>query len=127
MVWTIPFSANLTLRNFGLTLFLAQVGMTSGDKFVTTVSQTEPLFLGVGAAITLGTVLTTLICGRLLRFPFDDLLGITAGVIGNPAITAYGTKLVSTDRPQIGYSIIFPGATIVKIIIVQLVIALGSG
>ncbi len=125
MVWTMPVSANLTLRNFGLTIFLAQVGMTSGEKFVTTVQQTGFLFLGVGAAILLGIVLTTLVCGYFMRIPFDDLLGITAGVTGNPAIAAFAAKQVPTDRPDIGYAIIFPGATIIKIIIVQLVIAFG--
>jgi putative transport protein len=127
MVWTMPVSANLTLRNFGLTIFLAQVGMNSGEKFVATVQQTGILFLGVGAAILLGIVLTTLILGSLMRIPFDDLLGITAGVTGNPAIAAYAAKQVPTDRPDIGYAIIFPTATILKIIIVQLLIAFGGG
>lgn len=126
MVWTMPLSANVTLRNFGLTIFLAQVGMNSGEKFVTTVQQTGFLFLGVSAAILLGIVLTTLIGGHLMRIPFDDLLGITAGVTGNPAIAAYAAKQVPTDRPDIGYAMIFPGATIVKIIIVQLMIAFGG-
>ncbi len=126
MVWTMPVSANLTLRNFGLTIFLAQVGMTSGEKFVMTVQQTGFLFLGVSAAILLGIVLTTLICGHLMHIPFDDLLGITAGVTGNPAITAYAAKQVPTDRPDIGYAMIFPGATIIKIIIAQIIIALGG-
>jgi len=126
LVWTMPVSANLTLRNFGLTIFLAQVGMNSGEKFVVTVQQTGILFLGVGAAILLGIVLTTLILGILMRIPFDDLLGIIAGVTGNPAIAAYAARQVPTDRPDIGYAIIFPGATIVKIVIVQLLISFGG-
>jgi len=44
--WTIPLSANLVLRNLGLTLFLAQVGMTSGPRFAATVSETGLLMLG---------------------------------------------------------------------------------
>ena len=47
--WTIPISANIVLRNFGLTLFLAQVGMLSGPKFAATVTQTGLLFLALGA------------------------------------------------------------------------------
>ncbi|MEM5786004.1 MAG: hypothetical protein AAGU11_01720 [Syntrophobacteraceae bacterium] len=98
-----PLSAKLTLRNFGLTVFLAQVGMSSGENFIATVQQTGLLFLGVGAAILLGIVLTTLLCGHfLMRIPFDDLLGITAGVTGNPGIIAYAARLVPTDRPA-GY------------------------
>src|SRR5512135_2299791 len=45
LVWTMPLSANLVLRNFGLTIFLAQVGMASGPKFFTTVAATGPVIL----------------------------------------------------------------------------------
>ncbi len=127
IVWTMPVSANLTLRNFGLTIFLAQVGMTSGPKFVATVQQTGFLYLGVSAAILVGIVITALLSGHLMGIPFDDLLGLTAGVTGNPAIAAYAAKQVPTDRPDIVYAMIFPGATIIKIIMVQVMIALGGG
>jgi putative transport protein len=126
MVWTMPLSANLTLRNFGLTIFLAQVGLASGEKFVKAMQQSGLLFLGVGAAILLGIVLTTLVLGHLMHIPFDDLLGITGGVTSYAPIAPYAGKQVPTDRPDIGYAIIFPGATIAKIIIVQLLIALGG-
>src|SRR5688500_15971492 len=49
MSWTIPLSANIVLRNLGLTLFLAQVGMSSGPRFAATVSQTGFMMLGLGA------------------------------------------------------------------------------
>ena len=48
-----PLSANVTLRNFGLTIFLAQIGLVSGPQFVATVQQLGPLFLALGAAIIL--------------------------------------------------------------------------
>ena len=51
MNWTIPLSANLVLRNLGLTLFLAQVGMASGPKFAATVAETGFLLLGLGAVV----------------------------------------------------------------------------
>ena len=49
--WVMPLPANIVLRNFGLTLFLATVGINSGQAFVTTVSQTGPLMLLIGAAV----------------------------------------------------------------------------
>lgn len=128
ITWTMPLSANLTLRNFGLTIFLAQVGMSSGPKFVATVQQTGFVLLLIGALILLALVLTTLLIGHyLMRIPFDDLLGITAGVTGNPGILAYAARSVPTDGPDIGYAMIFPSATIVKIIIVQVMIAMAGG
>ena len=52
--WTLPISANLVLRNLGLTVFLAQVGMASGPKFAATVSETGFLMLGLGAVVLVG-------------------------------------------------------------------------
>jgi putative transport protein len=124
-VWTMPVSANLTLRNFGLTLFLAQVGMVSGPKFIVTLQQMGPLFLGLGAAIVLGAVLCNMLVGHfLLKLRFDDLLGATSGVTSNPAILAFGSRLVPTDRTEVAYAMTFPAATIMKILLVQVMLAM---
>ena len=56
MNWTIPFSANLVIRNLGLTLFLAQVGMASGPKFAATVTETGLVMLGLGAIVLVALV-----------------------------------------------------------------------
>ncbi len=125
LTWTMPPSANLTLRNFGLTLFLAVAGLRSAEQFVTTVQETGFLLVGIGMAITLATVLLTIGLGYwLLRIPFDALLGVIAGVTGNPAILAYASKAVPTQQPELGYAIVFPLSTMIKIIVVQIVLAL---
>jgi len=122
MNWTIPLSANLVLRNLGLTLFLAQVGMASGPKFAATVTETGFLMLGLGAAVLIALVLPILILGLFVyRMPYDEVAGIVAGATGNPAILAYSNKLAPTDRPDIGYAMIFPAMTIVKILFVDIV------
>ena len=128
MNWTIPLSANLVLRNLGLTLFLAQVGMSSGPKFVATVTETGFLMLGLGAVVLVALVLPILILGLFVfRMPYDEVAGIVAGACGNPAILAYSNKLAPTDRPDIGYAMIFPGMTIVKILFVDIVPAFFRG
>jgi putative transport protein len=125
MNWTIPLSANLVLRNLGLTLFLAQVGMASGPKFAVTVADTGFLMLGLGALVLIALVLPILILGLFVfRMPYDEVAGIVAGACGNPAILAYANKLAPTDRPDVGYAMIFPGMTIVKILFVDIVPAL---
>ena len=127
IVWTLPLSANLVLRNFGLTLFLAQVGMSSGPKFAATIAESGLAFVLLGALILLPLVAVTMIVGRLLRIPIDDLFGIVSGVTGNPGILAYASRAAPTDRPDIGYAMIFPSMTVVKILFVQIVAAiLGS-
>jgi len=125
MSWHIPFSANLTLRNFGLTLFLAGVGLGAGAPFVETVSTMGFMFLGIGAAIMLGGVLTVMLIGHyLLKMSSDDLFGVVAGTTGNPAILVYANRTVQSDRIDLAYASIFPSMTILKIILVQVAIGL---
>ncbi len=125
MSWTIPLSANVVIRNLGLTLFLAQVGMSSGPKFAATVTDTGFVMLGLGALVLIALVVPILILGLLVfKMPYDEVAGIVAGACGNPAILAYTNKLTPTDRPDIGYAMIFPGMTIVKILFVDIIPAL---
>jgi putative transport protein len=126
--WVMPLPANIVLRNFGLTLFLAAVGINSGQAFVTTVAQTGPLMLLIGAAVLLTTVAIVLLVGLyVLRLPYDDLLGVASGATGNPAILVYATRMAPTERPDIGYAMIFPSATIVKVIAVQIIGLIAAG
>jgi putative transport protein len=122
LIWVMPLPANIVLRNFGLSLFLAAVGINAGGPFVRTVSQTGPILLLVGAAVLVTTVAIVLLAGHfILKIPFDDLVGVASGATGNPAILVYSTRMAPTERPDIGYAMIFPSMTIVKVIAVQVV------
>jgi putative transport protein len=130
MLWTMPLPANIVLRNFGLAVFLASVGVNAGQPFVKTVSETGFTMLFIGGAVLLTTVLIVLLAGYyLLKIPFDDLVGVASGATGNPAILVYSTRMAPTERPDIGYAMIFPSMTIVKVIAVQIVglLYIGSG
>ncbi len=87
-MWTMPLSATVTLRNSGLTLFLAKIGMVSGPRFIETVQQKGALFLSLGALIVLAPVLFAMVFGHFaLKLRFNDLLGAAAGgAPGNPSI-----------------------------------------
>ena len=54
------------------------------------------------------------------RMPYDEVAGIVAGACGNPAILAYSNQLARTDRPDLGYAMIFSGMTIIKILFVDI-------
>jgi putative transport protein len=131
MLWTMPLPANLVLRNFGLALFLASVGINAGQPFVRTVAESGLTMLFIGVAVLLTTVVIVLLVGHyLMKIPFDDLVGIASGATGNPAILVYSTRMAPTERPDIGYAMIFPSMTIVKVIAVQivgLIVAAGAG
>ena len=125
MNWTMPVSANLVLRNLGLTLFLAQVGMSAGTTFVSTVAEHGLLMLILGALATIALVVPVLLIGFLVfRMPYDEVAGIAAGLAGNPAIFSYASRLAPSDRLDTGYAMIFPGMTIVKILLVNVATAL---
>jgi putative transport protein len=125
IIWHLPASANQVLRNFGLSLFLARVGIDSGTPFVEQVRHSGFELVFAGMIVLLTVVLVVLLVGYfLLKINFDDLLGIASGATGNPAILAYGNSLAPTGKPDINYAMIFPGVgTIVKIIAVQILAA----
>jgi putative transport protein len=84
--------------------------------------------LFIGVAVLLTTVFIVLAAGHyLLKIPFDDLVGVASGATGNPAILVYSTKMAPTERPDIGYAMIFPSMTLVKVIAVQIVGLLAGG
>jgi putative transport protein len=120
--WAMPISANLVLRNFGLTLFLAVVGISSGATFAATFADSGVLYLLLGSAIVSVMVVVTMLVALLVfRLPFDSVAGIVAGATGNPAILAFANRIAPNDRPDIGYAMIFPSMTVLKILLVQLV------
>jgi len=128
LLWVMPLPANIVLRNFGLAMFLAAVGINAGQPFVRTVSETGLTMLFIGIAVLLTTALIVLLAGYyLLRIPFDDLVGVASGATGNPAILVYATRMAPTERPDVGYAMIFPSMTIVKVIAVQIVGLLLTG
>ena len=93
-----PLPANIVLRNYGLAVFLAAVGINAGQPFVKTVAESGLTMLFIGAAILLTTVAIVLLVGHyVMKIPFDDLVGVASGATGNPAILVYSTRMGS-DR-----------------------------
>jgi putative transport protein len=131
LLWVMPLPANIVLRNFGLAMFLAAVGINAGQPFVRTISETGLTMLFIGVAVLLTTVIIVLLVGYyLLKIPYDDLVGVASGATGNPAILVYSTRMAPTERPDVAYAMIFPSMTIVKVIAVQIVgllVATGAG
>src|SRR5205807_7702952 len=94
----------------------------AGQPFVRTIADSGLTMLFIRAAILLTTVAIVLLVGYyVLRIPFDDLLGVASGATGNPAILVYSTRMAPTERPDIGYAMIFPSMTLVKVLAAQIV------
>jgi putative transport protein len=126
MVWTLPYSANLTLRQIGLILFLAGVGTRAGYGFITTfLNEGGLLFFGVGIIITCLTALAMLWIGyRILKIPMSLLIGMLAGLQTQSAVLGFALEQTRNDLPTVGYASVYPVATIAKILLAQLLLTL---
>jgi putative transport protein len=126
LVWGLPYSANLTIRQLGLILFLAGVGTRSGRAFVETLVSREGItLLLAGAVLTLSVATLMLWIGyRLMRVPFGLLLGIMAGFQTQPAVLGFALEETKDELPNIGYATVYPIATIGKIVLAQVLLAL---
>jgi putative transport protein len=123
LVWTLPYSANLTLRQLGLVLFLAGVGTRSGHAFVTTLQHGGVSIFLVGATVSSTVALAMLVLGRaVLHIPMPILSGIVAGIHTQPAVLAFATQQAKSDQPNVGYASVYPLATISKIVLAQLLL-----
>jgi putative transport protein len=124
LVWSLPYSANLTLRQIGLVLFLAGVGTRSGYAFVTTFAQGGGILIFLaGAIITCATAVLALTIGyRVFKIPMGLLTGMLAGLQTQPAVLGFALEQADNDLPNIGYAEVYPIATIAKILLAQVLL-----
>jgi putative transport protein len=125
LVWSLPYSANLTLRQIGLIIFLAGIGTRAGYAFVSTVRSRDGILLfGAGAVVTFAAAFSTLWIGyRLLKIPMGILTGMVSGLHTQPAVLGYALEQTRDDLPNVGYAALFPLATIAKILAAQMLLA----
>jgi putative transport protein len=128
IVWNIPYSANLTLRQIGLVMFLAGVGTRYGYSFASQLSEPSSLFIFVsGAAITCLSAFGVLFIGyKGLKIPMGRLIGVLAGIQTQPAALGFANEQTGNDMPNNGYTTVFPLVTIVKIVLAQILVMILS-
>lgn len=124
VVWQVPYSASLTLRQLGLALFLAAVGVNAGTPFARTLATHDGLrLLGLGAVITVGVAGLALVTSRAwLKAPPGIAMGLASGVHTQPAALAFASETTRDESPGLGYSTVSPLATLAKIVLAQLLI-----
>lgn len=126
LVWTLPYGANLTLRQIGLILFLAGVGTRAGYGFFSTFTQEGGLQLfAVGLLVTMSATVCMLWVGyRVLKIPMSLLIGMVAGLQTQSAVLGYALEQTRNELPTVGYASVYPVATISKIILAQLLLTM---
>lgn len=119
ILWTLPYSANLTVRQIGLMLLLATIGINSGSTFVATmISPVGPLMLASGALVSLlGGMLILFIGYKWLQIPFVLLIGM---ISHHPANLDFANNQAHNKVPTYGYALVYPLLLIGKIIFVQM-------
>lgn len=117
-------SANLMLREVGITLFLASVGLVSGGQFVETVfTNSGLLWIGAGIAITMIPLLIVGFIGRkFAKINYYTLMGLMAGSTTDPPALAYANSVAVNDEPAVAYSTVYPLTMFLRIIAAQLLI-----
>lgn len=127
LTWDLPQAANLTIRQLGLLLFLAAVGLANGPAFAAVAPTFTGLKLGgLAVVIVLASAGLFLLAGRLLGLSATRTMGGFAGLIGQPAILAFATSRTADERVESGYAALFAVAIIAKIVIVTFLAALAS-
>ena len=118
-------SANLMLREMGISLFLASVGISAGAEFVDTVVSPDGLrWILSGVLITMLPAITVGIIGRLLKINYFTLIGMISGSCTNPPALAYSGSIANNDAPAVAYSTVYPLTMFLRIICAQFIILL---
>lgn len=118
IVWTLPYSANITLQQIGLILLLAAIGVSSGNSFVSSFNAEGASIFIAGTIISVLTAVLTLFIGyKMIKIPFSLLMGM---VSNQPAILDFAKTKANSDLPNFGYTMMFPIALISKILIAQI-------
>ena len=117
-------SANLMLREIGIALFLASVGVKAGANFVQTVVEGDGmLYVGCGFLITLIPLIVMGMVGRFYyKINYFKLMGLMAGSTTDPPALAYANQVTSSNAPAVGYSTVYPVTMFLRILTAQLLI-----
>ena len=117
-------SANLMLREIGIALFLASVGVKAGANFVQTVVEGDGmLYVGCGFLITIIPLLVMGIFGRYYyKINYFKLMGLMAGSTTDPPALAYANQVTGSNAPAVGYSTVYPVTMFLRILTAQLLI-----
>lgn len=122
-------SANMMLREIGLMLFLASVGIKAGDGFLETVIQGDGVkYVYTGFLITIIPILIIgIIARKKYKFNYFTIMGMIAGTYTAPPALAYANSICSKEAPSIGYSTVYPLSMFLRIFTAQIIVLFFCG
>ena len=116
-------SANLMLREIGIALFLAAVGIGAGDGFIDAIADGGYRWIGYGVIITVVPLIIVALVARLwLKMNYYTLMGLIAGSTTDPPALAYANATAGNDMPAVGYSTVYPVVMFLRVLTAQIFI-----
>ncbi|OUO54799.1 transporter [Parabacteroides sp. An277] len=116
-------SANFMLREIGITMFLACVGLGAGNGFVETIVNGGYAWIGYGFIITLLPLLIIgFIARKFCKINYFTLMGMIAGSTTDPPALAYSNATAGNDAPSVGYATVYPLSMFLRVVTAQLLI-----
>jgi len=129
LVWHMPQNVNHAFREFGISLFFAALGLAAGDQFFAAVfSPRGATWLATGLVITLVPLLSVGIWARAIeKLNFVTISGLLSGGTTNPPALSFATNLCGSEAPTLAYATVYPLATLLRILVAQLLALLLCG
>jgi putative transport protein len=124
LIWYLTPGANLVLREIGIVLFLACVGLKSGSRFLDVlISGSGVYWMLAGAFLTLfPLVLAGFFARIILKLDFATICGVLAGSMTDPPALAFAGTITNSDRPLVAYAAVYPLVMILRVFVVQILI-----
>lgn len=119
-------SANMMLRQMGITVYLAGLGLSAGPGFIETVMRPEGL-VWIALSLVLAIVpvlLVGIFAAASGKLSFSSNIGLLCGAMANPFALTYGLSLVEDDEPSVAYATVYPVSMFLRVILAQLAILL---
>jgi putative transport protein len=124
LIWYLTPAANLVLREIGIVMFLACVGLKSGSRFLEVVTSGSGLYwILAGAFLTLfPLVLVGFVARILVKLDFPTICGLLAGSMTDPPALAFAGTITNSERPLVAYAAVYPLVMILRVFVVQILI-----
>jgi putative transport protein len=128
IVWYVPPNAGLALREIGIVLFLACVGLKSGHLFFEYLTSLQGLvWMGLGAAITLVPVMVSVwLARRFMRLPLPETCGLLAGAMTDPPALAFAQQAHEGSGTSVAYATVYPLTMLLRVLSAQMLVFLAA-
>jgi putative transport protein len=124
LIWYLSPSANLVLREIGIVLFLACVGLKSGSRFLEVLLSGSGFYwMAAGAVLTfVPLMIVGLVARRFFKLDYPTICGVLAGSMTDPPALAFASSITKSDQPLVAYAAVHPLVMILRVFIVQVLV-----